>query len=94
MARILGIVALMLTAIFISSSANALLAFMDNNVYLVDDDLTFKVNRTANVNITGAIYNSSSDNVQNFTILNGSAGFVEYTHTPSPLFFCMGTGVF
>ncbi|MBN2330241.1 MAG: hypothetical protein JXC85_00325 [Candidatus Aenigmarchaeota archaeon] len=77
-------VAFILTSIILAASGQAFQVFMDKHVYEINESMAFKVNRTQNVNITGMIVNSTGDNPQNFTIVNGTPGIVEYEFIPSP----------
>ncbi len=73
-----------LSALLISlHPADALLAFMDKNVYEVNETGIIKINRTMDVNMTGIVLNRTSGNqTSNFTLISdGSLGMIVYTHT-------------
>jgi hypothetical protein len=79
--KALSIVAVFLFLFILSShSGSALLAFMDKNVYLVNETALITVNRTQNLNITGLITDINGTSAANFTIGNGTAGLVEYSY--------------
>ncbi len=63
-----------------SCSSEAMLAFMDKDVYQINESALIKVNRTADANITGNV-TSNGTMADNFTIpKDGTTGFVKYTY--------------
>ena len=68
--------------ILLPHSGYSLLAFMDMDVYGVNDTAVIKINRTQDVNITGVVaYLSNSTQADNFTIASdGTTGMVEYAY--------------